>query len=131
MTKYKLKKAIEILREVEKRILRRPDKYDQTTWCGTSCCIAGHIAIVAGAKSVHKDSVTVRFGNKKYAAYSFAMKALGLKWTGVNPWIFAGGFSEKFGPSISPNVGSPQQRAAVGAMAIETFITELENGQHD
>lgn len=38
--------AKRLLRRVRYAILKEPQKYNQKNWCGTSCCIAGHIAIL-------------------------------------------------------------------------------------
>lgn len=44
---------IKLLRQVKRRILKYPHKYDQKEACGTPCCIAGWICIVSKIKRIH------------------------------------------------------------------------------
>jgi hypothetical protein len=39
-----------LLRKVAKRIKENPENYDQMTYCGTTCCIAGHVGIILNKK---------------------------------------------------------------------------------
>lgn len=42
----------EILEEVKRRITAKPESYEQETFCGSPCCIAGHLlAVVRRRKS--------------------------------------------------------------------------------
>lgn len=47
---------VELLQQVKEAILAKPEKYDQDTFCGTECCIAGWALTIAnpvlGAKLV-------------------------------------------------------------------------------
>jgi hypothetical protein len=38
------------------RILKNPAKYDQRTYCGTPCCIGGHIDIVLNCLRKHREA---------------------------------------------------------------------------
>jgi len=40
--------AADLLRTVAAAIKHHPDKYNQGNWCGTACCVAGHIALASG-----------------------------------------------------------------------------------
>ena len=38
---------IELLNKVKAAILEHPDKFHMGSWCGTACCIAGHVVQIA------------------------------------------------------------------------------------
>ena len=37
-----------LLKAVAERIIARPENYNQNQFCGTVCCIAGHVALMTG-----------------------------------------------------------------------------------
>jgi hypothetical protein len=45
---------VELLKRTLEFIEANPKEWDQKTWCGTSCCFAGHAAILAGSRRVEK-----------------------------------------------------------------------------
>lgn len=46
-------KVRELLEEVKRRITADPGKYNQNTYCGTTCCIAGHIDVILNGPERH------------------------------------------------------------------------------
>lgn len=46
-------RARKVLEQVKKRIRKNPSSYDQNSFCGTICCIAGHIDIVVNGLRAH------------------------------------------------------------------------------
>jgi hypothetical protein len=72
----------ELLEEVKRRIVSNPFNYNQNTFCGTVCCVAGHIDCVVNGAEVH---------NARPARSSFrvvdneATAALG---EASSPWLF-------------------------------------------
>jgi len=45
---------VKLLKKVRDYIAKHPEKYDQSTWCGTACCIAGH-AVALGRAATRKE----------------------------------------------------------------------------
>lgn len=43
----------EILVEVKRRIVAEPGAYSQNEFCGTPCCIAGHIDVIVNGMEAH------------------------------------------------------------------------------
>lgn len=74
-----IKKSRKILKNVADIIESEPKKYDQDNWCGTSCCIAGHIVFSQGAKRIKSQDFFVKFNNKERRVLSLAYKLLGIK----------------------------------------------------
>lgn len=71
MTRVQFLQMKNLLSQVKERIKATPTQYNQTTYCGTNCCIAGHIDVILCGPKEHakKDSYHVR---------RFASQALGL-----------------------------------------------------
>lgn len=46
-------KVLELLEEVKRRITADPGAYNQNTYCGTACCIAGHIDVILNGPEKH------------------------------------------------------------------------------
>lgn len=77
----------EVLEAVKLRIAADATSYDQNTYCGTVCCIAGHIDIVVNGETAHlaRSNYNNDNGNSSLEVQEAAMIALGE--TGV-PWLF-------------------------------------------
>jgi len=43
----------EILEQVKARIIAHPETYNQNSFCGTECCIAGHIDVIINGLEAH------------------------------------------------------------------------------
>ena len=126
MTKARKTAIIAMLRRVKRRILARPEKYSQDIWCGTAYCIGGHIAIDQGAK--------LKIDNHGYGSFilngrrldvsRFAKKKIGKE--GAPVWLFNEAFLGRPNGQLLAGVTlkTPEQNAALGAMAIETYIQE-------
>ncbi len=48
----------ELLEQVKQRILADPKSYMQTSFCGTQCCIAGHIDAIINGAEFHNTRIT-------------------------------------------------------------------------
>lgn len=72
-----VKKSRKILRDVANDIEAHPKKYDQSSWCGTACCIAGHIVLNQGAKRIKGFGAHVLFENRERTVKHLAVELLG------------------------------------------------------
>lgn len=61
-----------------RRIQRHPHLWDQTKWCGTAYCLAGHAQLLSGKKSNKFDTASVKYD---------AADWLGVSWS-VAHWLF-------------------------------------------
>lgn len=66
-------------------IEKNPDKYDQTSWCGTACCIAGHAALASGEVPDDLDATDVscvarRFLGIEYEQGAALFQACAAEW---------------------------------------------------
>jgi hypothetical protein len=110
---------IVLLLAAKKYLLEHPERYHQDRMCGSACCIAGTIAwMLIGS---HKDSDHVEH---------VVMQLLGSR-TQVeiaDIWLFRGVHEW---PTQFRNAyeiaDSPEERAAVGALAIDRYIEELRS----
>lgn len=133
--------AKRLLRRVRNAILKNPETYNQKNWCGTDCCIAGHI-VMLGIKDgdidevdhingdVYKNGKTI--GNTR----EYARKKLGLTPTLANKlflipgcsdmpknsgWnLFSGEYAESMREIIFCQNHKPH--AKMGAKRIDYFI---------
>lgn len=104
----------EILEEVKRRITAKPESYDQGDWCGTTCCIAGHIVAVCNLKKVG------RYDTPYVAAELIQDPNI------EEPWIFECPFPGNLGRSYAaayPSKDYPRM-AAVGCKAIDRYMKE-------
>ena len=67
----------ELLETVKQRILEHPGDYDQATFCGTACCIAGHIDVVLNGLHAHVMRPFKSKGADRPDVEQIAMDALG------------------------------------------------------
>lgn len=72
-----IKKSRKILKEVADKIEKHPKSYDQTNWCGTACCIAGHI-VTSNPNAKYVFSSNFIYGRKDYFVPDLAIKLLHL-----------------------------------------------------
>ncbi len=107
----------ERLTEVKRRITANPDSYDQAEWCGTACCIAGHLCAVVGR----------RLGpDEAYIAASVGNDAIG---TAFGPWLFNASFS--YGPehirelARADRQGGGRIRPETACAAIDAYLEEI------
>ena len=100
----------EPLLRVREEILAHPELLDMREWCGTPCCIAGHLA---------KES--------NHPGYTFALatEILGLD-EGEAYNLFISSFWPKPLLTRHINAENPAERAQVAAEAIDWFISEYE-----
>jgi hypothetical protein len=72
---------IELLKKTREHILKYPETHDQGSWhCGTTMCIAGHAAILAGAElkkdARWADEIVMYVDGERVSAENFAMDQL-------------------------------------------------------
>lgn len=68
-----------LLRTALASIIMSPAKWNQTTWCGTTACLAGHVLAVKGYKMTRSDEgKMVSPSGKKVYVPSEAARLLGL-----------------------------------------------------
>ncbi len=76
----------EILEEVKRRIRENPESYTQQSFCGSQCCIAGHIdAIINGLEFHNARTQTQSPRNAIDEIERVANSALGETYS---PWLF-------------------------------------------
>lgn len=79
-------------------IERHPEEHDQTNWCGTTCCLAGHGAAMA-LGTAHSFDVFSRHARGQYAEY--VVYDIAAEWLGIDRytdrsgarmahWLFSG-----------------------------------------
>ena len=135
----------EILEEVKRRITKAPETYSQTNFCGTPCCVAGHIDCILNGEEEHERRNLGLWNwlqDRNFEAThgeinKIAASALGVQ---VDHWIF-NGIDEKLNADDDDSVESSYfwpydlnlayneaddsaERAKVGVMAIDRFIKE-------
>ena len=127
-----IKKSRAILKEVANRIEEHPEKYNQTSWCGTACCIAGHIVFSQGAKRIKgsDDSVKVKTSEFSIPVKDLAYQMLGFPNSASIPWDII--YLFKPDPAIYwandrwqakwRNAKTGQERANVAANYIRKYI---------
>lgn len=134
------RKQIALLRKVKDQILAHPTKYDQGEWCGTACCIAGHLAVAAGAVPVRRtgyDGSKFFTGDVKFEGETVGAATLASRLIGESkeyPWLFAADLQNG---DTNPPVGAPELneddspavKAAKGALAIEMYIQQRTGGE--
>ncbi len=129
----------EILEEVKARITEKPGDYNQKSFCGTGCCIAGHIDVVVNGLEKHlsrSDDTVVSWLDSVKAIESEGLKALGLP-EGEHIWLFGSIDSginedEHADPDYWPSdlafeyetARSADERAVIGGKAIDRYIEE-------
>lgn len=75
----------EILEQVKTRIMADPESYNQGSFCGTQCCIAGHIHIVVEGMKKHMALQKWIWREAINEIDSVATAALGET---ESPWLF-------------------------------------------
>jgi hypothetical protein len=69
---------IKLLKQVRDYISKHPQRYDQSRWCGTACCVAGTAAFLSGEVSARKVHTADRNGEIACEIRDIARKALRL-----------------------------------------------------
>lgn len=69
---------VPLLQQVLDHITDNPETWDQTDWCGTSCCVAGHVALAQGWQRTNVHSSRVRRDGEERSVSQVAREALGL-----------------------------------------------------
>lgn len=126
-----------LLRKVKRRILARPEKYDQGTWCNTAFCIAGHTVMEAGnpeqLKEFRRIAKLVHAGEMRQAdaedfVASTARDLLQIS-MGEASLLFLALFPEQLDEAESESRALPTEKARrqafakVGAKRIDLFIS--------
>jgi hypothetical protein len=124
----------EILEEVKRRIVAEPEKYNQDSFCGTACCIAGHICAVTGA--LGPEGWVAPINAKRIDSIDrSASESLGEY---ESPWLFGEINTDREydederGPEYWPSdlscdyvaAKTPLGKAAVGCKAIDGYLEE-------
>ena len=130
--------ARELLEEVKRRIVADPGKYDQNTYCGTSCCIAGHIDVILNGSEKHI-SRGINTGDAIDQIASIALEALGEPediWLFAQPMDVTDGSDDWDNEEISTDcwpvdlsqeyedATSAAERAAVACKAIDRYMQD-------
>lgn len=69
---------VPLLRKTLEHITEHPEEWDQTWWCGTSCCVAGLVALAEGWQRTNVFSARVRRDGEERFVSQVAREALGL-----------------------------------------------------
>lgn len=108
----------ERLEWVKAQITKCPEKYDQSSFCGTPCCIAGwlDIKMVGVREHMEADARNV---------WRDALAALGIPEFAATPWIFRPNFfgSDKFQEFFRAR--NKKQKARVACRAIDAYLKEI------
>jgi hypothetical protein len=128
----------ELLEQVKARIMADPGSYMQTSFCGTQCCIAGHIDVLVNGAEFHNSRLTRQtFALAVEEIEKVANEALG---EDESPWLFGTintDEDENNADYEQPveywpldlcleyvSKHTPAERAAVGCKAIDLYIEE-------
>lgn len=68
----------QLLLEVKDWIIKHPESYDQDHWCGTQCCIAGHLVLRAGIARQDDDGGFIYPGGKRCSDHEIVKEAASL-----------------------------------------------------
>ncbi len=114
----------EALEYVARKIVARPEEYHQGSFCGSACCIAGHLSILKTGRDLKRN----KYGTpiEERAEEMIAMNpdddnSLNL----FGPRLYG----KFFGQFTAVNVYSPAapvQRARIGARAIKYYISKQD-----
>ena len=112
---------VKLLRQVRDYIVAHPEKYDQSKWCGSACCVAGTAVFLSGKISVRK--IRAKYSSGEFGRYLFgvAKESLGLS-RGQAGRLFHPCWSslpERYRVYRSM---TPEQRAAIAYDRINRFI---------
>lgn len=106
-----------LLEKVKIAVTAAPEKYNQGSYCGSACCIAGWIHLIEKGPKAHAKALN-------RSVVDIACKSLGLT-EGNFPWLFAADFSGC--QSISKQyleANGPKEEAAVACKAIDRYMKE-------
>lgn len=108
--KAKIRKLIARLRRI------KPERYNQSRWCGTACCIAGHAARMEGWKNA--GWAFVRKDGEKVSVEYVARRILGLdSWEAGN--LFDGtahGWAIENGDAVRSGTAEQRVQAAINEL---------------
>lgn len=111
----------EALQYVARKIVARPEEYEQRSFCGTAYCIAGHLDILESGKHVLSNA-NPRSRNIGRRAF----KMIGNEAeTGLNlfgPYLY-GRFRSQW---ENADYDKPIKRARIGARAIKHYISKQD-----
>ena len=126
MSRQKTTTLRRLMRMTRDRILDNPSQYDQGEYCGTVCCIAGHMDILMFGRKAHSAS-----RNNAFEIVRRVCDAMGID-RRSEPDLFNGDFfGTPFNFAIVDAWRAPHGRriasAKVGAAAIDWFLRENPN----
>jgi hypothetical protein len=102
-----------ILEEVKRRIVADPASYNQQNYCGSVCCIAGHIDILLRGSRAHKESSD----KNPCMIWIVAEDFIGER----DPWLFSGVESWPHDLGLA---WDNEDHVAVACRAIDRYIAE-------
>lgn len=127
----------EILEQVKQRITHDPATYQQTSFCGTQCCIAGHIDVILNGAEFHDERLQRQsFESAIEEIEDIANAALGET---ESTWLFGtiNCYEDENSPdeeqcpeywpldlSIEYETVNNRGKAAVGCKAIDRYLEE-------
>jgi hypothetical protein len=121
---------LSLLRRVRARILAHPERYDQSTFCGTAYCIAGHAIMEGGTKEQQK---LFRRQIKAYAErrdwyedeieVDFEARKLLRLTPQQSERLFSGDFPDELAEAENSSWPTQKDYAKVGAARIDLFIS--------
>ena len=112
---------VKLLREVRDYIVKYPEKYNQSNWCGSACCVAGTAAFLSGKISVRKVRTNHSSSEFGGSISRIAREALGLS-RGQAARLFEpcwGSLPRRYQVNQSM---PPEERAAIAYDRINRFI---------
>lgn len=118
--------VLRIMQKVKSAIRRDPDSYDQMNFCGTACCIAGHVDLVANGRVAvarHQEGVASGFEVVGLAAIALGRRPLldSLFWS--SNWVDRAGPVNCGGWPMSVRVRGPIT-SDHGCAAIDWWLKE-------
>lgn len=122
-------KAIEALKAVREAIAIDPKSFDMDSWCnvsacGTTLCIAGHLAVYVGA-NVRRERASTRGGEGafEYCGFLYSMREILEAKLGVNSIAtLLDLFYVQHWPSHLAVLCKSGERVRAGQLAIDWFI---------
>lgn len=112
----------EALQYVARKIVAHPEEYEQRSFCGTACCIAGHLDALRSGRRTIKKGTGHHIGSRAEKMIGMAPGFDGLNLFGPNLY---GRFYRPFVAALN-SADREIKTARMGARAIKYYISKQD-----